>query len=145
MTTDEHHEHHEHDDDIADLDAQSSAEEFAAAFVHHLGRTPVRDLVIQAMATLADAAGIRMGLGPEGAAVADLAQARTAVEILRALVAVTEQELGQAVARPFREPLAQLQLAFAKIAEANTGAGDAPPVQPDPASRLWVPPGGRPE
>jgi hypothetical protein len=138
----------EHDDHMDDVDANSSAEEFAAAFVHHLGRTPVRDLVIQAMATLADAAGIRMGLGPEGAEVADLAQARTAVEILRVLIAVTDQELGQAVARPFREPLAQLQLAYAKIAEANTGpaaAAETPPTQPDPASRLWVPPGGRPE
>ena len=138
----------EHDDHMDDVDANSSAEEFAAAFVHHLGRTPVRDLVIQAMATLADAAGIRMGLGPEGAEVADLAQARTAVEILRVLVAVTDQELGQAVARPFREPMAQLQLAYAKIAEANAGpaaAAETPPTQPDPASRLWVPPGGRPE
>lgn len=142
MTTDDHD---DTDPPIGDVDAQSSAEEFAAAFVHHLGRTPVRDLVIQAMATLADAAGIRMGLGPEGAEVADLAQARTAVEILRALVAVTEQELGQAVARPFREPLAQLQLAFAKIVEANAGAGEPAAPQPDPASRLWVPPGGRPE
>lgn len=136
----------EHDEYIGDVDAQSSAEEFAAAFVHHLGRTPVRDLVIQAMATLADAAGIRLGLGPEGQEVADLPQARTAIEILRALVAVAEQELGQAAVRPFREPLAQLQLAYAKIAEASAPGGtEAPPAPSDPASRLWVPPGGRPE
>jgi len=136
----------EYDEHIGDVDAQSSAEEFAAAFVHHLGRTPVRDLVIQAMATLADAAGIRMGLGPEGQEVADLPQARTAIEILRALVAVAEQELGQAAVRPFREPLAQLQLSYAKIAETGAGsAAERPPAQPDPASRLWVPPGGRPE
>ena len=136
----------EHDEYSGDVDAQSSAEEFAAAFVHHLGRTPVRDLVVQAMATLADAAGIRLGLGPEGREVADLPQARTAIEILRALVAVAEQELGQAAVRPFREPLAQLQLAYAKIAEASAAGGtEAPPAPPDPASRLWVPPGGRPE
>ncbi len=136
----------EHDEYIGDVDAQSSAEEFAAAFVHHLGRTPVRDLVVQAMATLADAAGIRMGLGPEGQEVADLPQARTAIEILRALVAVAEQELGQAAVRPFREPLAQLQLAYAKIAEAGAvGPTERPQAPPDPASRLWVPPGGRPE
>lgn len=127
-------------------DTQEQAEEFAAALIHHLGRAPVRDLVIQAMATLADAAGIRMGLGPEGPAVADLAQAHSAIEVLRALVAVSEQELGAAVARPFREPLAQLQLAYARIVEANPGAGPAPGEAPgpDPSSRLWVPPGGRP-
>lgn len=129
-----------------EADAQAASEEFAAAFVHHLGRTPVRDLAIQAMATLADAAGIRMGLGPEGAAVADLAQARTAIEILRALVAVADHELGAAATRPFREPLAQLQLAYAKIAEANAAPGDATPApEPDPSTRLWVPPGGRSE
>ncbi len=139
MSTDD-----EHDEYTGEVDAESSAEEFAAAFVHHLGRTPVRDLVIQAMATLADAAGIRMGLGPEGAAVADMSEARTAIEILRALQAVAEQELGQASVRPFREPLAQLQLAYAKIAERNAGGGQTA-AAPDPASRLWVPPGGRPE
>lgn len=124
-------------------DPQAASEEFAAAFVHHLGRTPVRDLAIQAMATLADAAGIRMGLGPEGAAVADMAQARTAIEILRALVTAADQELGAAATRPFREPLAQLQLAYAKLAESNAAPGGHP--EPDPSSRLWVPPGGRTE
>lgn len=126
-------------------DPQGPSEEFAAAFVHHLGRTPVRDLVIQAMATLADAAGIRMGLGPEGDAVADLGQARTAIEMLRALVAAADQELGAAATRPFREPLAQLQLAFAKLAEAPQGPDGGPQAGPDAGSRLWVPPGGRPE
>ena len=145
MTTDQHDEHNDH---IVDVDAQSSAEEFAAAFVHHLGRTPVADLVIQALATLTDAAGIRMGLGPEGSAVADLGQARTALEILRALVLAVEQELGQETARPFREPLAQLQLAYAKLVERTAGAGatgETTGARPESSGRLWVPPGGRPE
>jgi hypothetical protein len=138
----------EHRNEMTDAEPEGSPEEFAAAFVHHLGRTQVRDLVIQAMATLVDAAGIRLGLGPEGPAVADLAQARTAIEILRALVAVADQELGSAATRPFREPVAQLQLAYARIAETN--AGTAPPARgpgtpPDPSGRLWVPPGGRGE
>jgi hypothetical protein len=138
----------EHEHDTTDPEQEPSSEEFAAAFVHHLGRTPVRDLIIQAMATMADAAGIRMGLGPEGPAVADLAQARTAIEILRALVVVADQELGPAAIRPFREPLAQLQLAYAKIAEANPGAvppPGPPPAESGPSSGLWVPPGGRAE
>jgi hypothetical protein len=122
----------------------AASEEFAAAFVHHLGRTPVRDLALQAMATLADAAGIRMGLGPEGDAVADLGQARTAIELLRAMVAAADQELGAAATRPFREPLAQLQLAYSKIAEAQHESENGP-VPGDASGRLWVPPSGRNE
>jgi hypothetical protein len=123
---------------------EAASDEFAAAFVHHLGRTPVRDLALQAMATLADAAGIRMGLGPEGDAVADLGQARTAIELLRAMVVAADQELGAAATRPFREPLAQLQLAYSKIADANQESR-AEHGPGDQSGRLWVPPSGRNE
>jgi len=138
-----------------------TAEEFAAAMVHRLGRIPVRDVVFQTMATLADISGIRLGLGPEGDAVRDLQQARHAIEALRALLQVAEAEFGPAQARPFREPLAQLQLMYAQLTESGAGEGQegtpaggaapggepgagAPPQEPprDPgaAGRLWVPP-----
>ncbi len=137
--------------------APPTQEEIAAAFVQRLGRTPVRDIVMQTMATMTDVAGIRLGLGPEGDVVKDLEQARLAIESLHALMGVAEREIGQASARPFRDPLAQLQMAFAQIAEADgvavsggTEAGGAGPAAPggaaagqkppdDPASRLWVP------
>jgi Domain of unknown function (DUF1844) len=131
-------------------------EEYAAALVQRLGRIPVRDVVFQTMATLADMASIRMGLGPEGDEVGDLQQARHAIEALRALMEMAEAEFGAAQARPFREPLAQLQNFYAHLVEAGVSgeptegapadAGPAPaeaPPQPpadDPASRLWVPP-----
>jgi hypothetical protein len=139
-------------------------EEYAAAMVYRLGRIPVRDVLLQTMATLADMSGIRLGLGPEGDTVRDLAQARHAIEALRALLGVVEAELGPAQARPFREPLAQLQLMYAHLAEGGAGPGEegdgpepgggeggGPPPEPGPepprdpgaASRLWVPPGAR--
>jgi hypothetical protein len=126
-----------------------------------LGRTPVRDVMVQTMATFTDMAGIRLGLGPEGEARRDLGQARLAIEALRALVTVSDTHLGAEYARAFREPLTQLQLAYARVAEAapagergEEGADEErPPAQPreaptprpepDPASRLWVPPGTR--
>lgn len=129
-------------------------EEIAAAFVHRLGRTPVHDIIMQTMATMTDVAGIRLGLGPEEDEVKDLGQARLAIETLRALMGVAEANMGQAASRPFRDPLAQLQMAYAKIAEAEgqggaegdatDGPGPGPgggqnPPGPDPASRLWVP------
>ena len=135
-------------------------EELAAAFARQLGRTPVRDVLLQTMATFADMAGIRLGLGPEGDERRDLAQARQSIEVLRALVDVAEEQVGAAQARPFREPLAALQLAYARAAEGGAadggaaggegagapGAPDAPPgeeARSDAASRLWVPPGTR--
>mgnify|MGYP005855089125 CR=1 FL=1 len=130
-------------------------EELAAAMARQLGQIPVRDLVLQSMATFADVAGIRLGLGPEGDGPRDLAQARHAIECLRALVSVAEQELGAAAARPFRDPLAQLQLIYARLAEGGEASaasppgeepasGQAPPGSEPPsggaAGRLWVPP-----
>jgi hypothetical protein len=143
--------------------AEPSAEEIAMALVERLGATPVRDITLQTMATFVDVAGVRLGLGPQGDDVRDLAQARQAIEILRALLGVAEHEIGAAQVRPFREPLAQLQLAYARMSEGGEGGGEdagppageapggggpqtqpgGPPPGPDPASRLWVPPGSR--
>jgi len=133
-------------------------EELAAAFAEQLARTPVRDLLLQTMATFTDMAGVRLGLGPAGEGARDLAQARQAIETLRALIEVADRELGAAQARPFREPLAMLQMAYARLVEARPPGGGAeaaeapvaehppPPASApadDPASRLWVPPGTR--
>ncbi len=124
-------------------------EELAAAFAEQLARTSARDLLLQTMATFTDMAGIRLGLGPAGAAALDLGQARQAIETLRALLEVAERELGAAQVRPFREPLAALQMAYARAVEAppeDPGPPAPPPGGPppdDPASRLWVPPGSR--
>jgi Domain of unknown function (DUF1844) len=135
----------------------------AAMLAERLARTPVRDVLLQSMATFIDMAGIRLGMGPTGDEARDLTQARQAIETLRALVGVAEQELGAAQVRPFREPLAVLQMAYAQAVERPDGgeageAGEAGPEGPpggpgpdpppapagdDPASRLWVPPGAR--
>jgi Domain of unknown function (DUF1844) len=139
-------------------DPQVTVEELAAALAEQLSRTSVRDLLLHTMATFTDMAGIRLGLGPGGDEVADLPQARQAIETLRALLEVADRELGPAQARPFREPLAALQMAYARAVEGSSPAGgaeaaDAAPESPppsagdrppdDPASRLWVPPGTR--
>jgi Domain of unknown function (DUF1844) len=130
---------------------QPTPEELAAALAERLARTPVRDVLLQSMATFIDMAGIRLGYGPGGEEHRDLVQARQAIEALRALLGVAERELGAAQVRPFKEPLAQLQMAYARAAEApqqpapaeERPAGEAAPPRDDPASRLWVPPGAR--
>jgi hypothetical protein len=136
-------------------------EDLAAEFAERLARTPVRDVLLQSMATFIDMAGIRLGMGPAGDQPRDLVQARQAIESLRALLGVAERELGAAQVHPFKEPLAVLQMAYARAAEAPKqdepgeggpppagGAGEGPPsaggpgsAGADAASRLWVPPG----
>jgi hypothetical protein len=115
------------------------------AMVRRLAETPVHDVVMQTMATFADMAAIRLGLGPEGEADADLPQARLAIEALRGLLAVAEEHIGPAAGRPFREPLAALQMAFARAAEAaeaaraQAEAGGAAGGEAE--GGLWTPPG----
>lgn len=121
-------------------------EEMEAMLADRLARTPVRDVLLQCMATFVDMAGVRLGMGPAGNEARDLPQARQAIEALRALLGVAEQELGAAQVRPFKEPLAVLQMAFSRASEervdpAPPDAPPAPPPAPDAASRLWVPPG----
>lgn len=124
---------------------EPTQEEMAALLAERLARTPVRDVLLQCMATFIDMAGVRLGMGPTGDDARDLAQARQAIEALRALLGVAEHELGAAQVRPFKEPLAVLQMAFSRAseeqAEAPAGEAGAPPPAPDAASRLWVPPG----
>ena len=144
--------------DEPDAERQPKAEELAAIVAEQLARTSVRDLLLQTMATFADMASIRLGFGPAGGGARDLTQARQAIEALRGLIEVAERELGAAQARPFREPLAALQMAYARAVEGppsgepgegGEGAGGGPSPGPggqppdDPASRLWVPPGTR--
>ena len=123
-----------------------------------LARTPVRDMLLQSMATFIDIAGIRLGLGPTGDEARDLAQARQAIEALRALLRWSSRSSAPAQARPFREPLAVLQMAYARAVEgpgasaAGAPPGGPPEGPPPPAAaaprairpiRLWVPPGTR--
>ena len=114
-----------------------------------LAAAPVRDILLQTMGTFTDLAGVRLGYGPERHAHRDLAQARLAIEVLRALIAVADAELGAAQTRPFREPLAQLQLLYAHEAEADA-TREAQAETPEPGgegeqeSGLWTPGGDTP-
>ena len=100
-------------------------EEMAAAeMLRRLMMTPVQDVVFQTMATFTDMAAIRMGLGPRGEEDFDLPQAGLAIESLRALLAVTNAIMGEEAAKPFAEPLSQLQMAFAELVEQAKAASE---------------------
>lgn len=137
---------------------EPTPEEFAAAFAERLARTPVRDVLLQTMATFVDMGAIKLGMGPSGDDARELNEARMAIEALGALLGVANRELGAEDIEPFLEPLSALRMTYVQAVEALTPeergeapVGEAPPPpppvapppppQPDPGSRLWVPPG----
>jgi hypothetical protein len=129
-----------------DRAGEPTADELLQEMARRLAAAPVRDILLQTMGTFTDLAGVRLGYGPEREAHRDLGQARLAIEVLRALIAVADEELGAAQARPFREPLAQLQLLYAQEAEAEAaraaGAeGEADAADGTEGGGLWTPGG----
>ena len=114
-----------------------------------LKKIRVEDVLLQTAATLIDVAARRMGLAEEDGP-KQMDQAKLAIDAIRALQPLMTEEQQAAV----REPLSQLQMAYAREAGAGAppageGGGEpreepAPPgPQRPPGSHggLWVPPG----
>jgi hypothetical protein len=130
-----------------------SEEELRARFDEELRRITVRDVLLQTVVSLVNLAGQRLGLAEGAQDMRDLGQVRTAIEAVRALLPLVEEEDPDQL-KPVRDALAQLQMVYAR----EVGAGGAPPAgeaperppagEPPPAPRrpggpggLWVPPG----
>ncbi len=115
-----------------------------------LKKIRVEDVLLQTAATLIDLAARRMGLaeddGPK-----QLDQAKLAIDAIRALQPLMTDEQQAAL----REPLSQLQMAYAREAQAPAEApASAPEEASKPAeepeddeerakarSKIWTPPG----
>ena len=135
--------------------AQPSEEELRARLEEELRRITVRDVLLQTVVSLVNLGGQRLGLGEGAEEMRDLGQVRLAIEGVRALLPLLEEENPEQV-KPVREALAQLQMVYAR----EVGAGGQPPPgggptgeerppaadPPEqqggpPRSGLWVPPG----
>ena len=107
------------------------------------------------MVSLINLAGQRLGLGEDGDEVRDLGQVRMAIEAVRALMPLLEEENPEQV-KPVRDALSQLQMVYAREAGGaapgggeqgggGPGGGGEPPPKPQPRTGgpggLWVPPG----
>ena len=114
---------------------QPTDEEMRAAFEEQLGKLHVEDVILQALVTLVNLGGRRLGLAGDPAE-RDLAQARMAIDAVRGLLPVLPGE----DLRPLRDALAQLQMAYAR--EVGTGAAPPPPGPPPPPGS--PPPPGAP-
>jgi hypothetical protein len=133
---------------------QPSEEELRAQLEEELRRISVRDVLLQTIVSLVNLGGQRLGLAPGAEDMRDTGQARLAIEGVRALLPLVEEQDAEQV-RPIRDALSQLQLAYAQLA----GTGDIPepgppgsqqpeqqppeqgPERPTGAGGLWVPPG----
>jgi hypothetical protein len=98
-------------------------EEEMRAYEAELKRIAVVDVTIQTAVSLINLGGRRLGLSPGAEDERDLEQVRDAIDAVRGLMPVlerrAERELG-----PLRDALAQLQMAYAREAQA-AGPTDA--------------------
>jgi hypothetical protein len=114
-----------------------------------LKKLRVEDVLLQTAATLIDLAARRMGL-VEGDGPKQLDQAKLAIDAIRALAPLMTEEQQAAI----REPLSQLQMAYAREAQGGEPPepkGEAPPPKAEPEpddaerakarSKIWTPPG----
>jgi hypothetical protein len=131
---------------------QPSEEELRAAYEAELSRITSADMVLQATVSLLNIGARRLGLvGPDlqdsqqASPERDLEQVRDAIDAVRGLMGVIERRAPQE-ARPLRDALSQLQMAYAREsqpaapAQTQTGGQGAPAGGP-PAN----PPGAQPE
>jgi len=130
---------------------EPSEEEMRAALEEELRRVRVEQVVTEATVSILNVAVLRAGLVPGSEGDRDLDQARLGIEAVRALLPLVEQTLGPEQARPIRDALSQLQMAYVQAVSAGApeapaapeAASREPPSEgPGPAQRsgrLWVP------
>jgi len=128
-------------------------EEMRAALEEELKRVRVEQVVTEATVSILNVAVLRAGLVPGSEGERDLDQTRMGIEAVRALLPLVEQALGAEQARPIRDALSQLQMAYAQAVQAGGADAAEPAAAPEASSeepaegpgpaqrsgRLWVP------
>ena len=118
---------------------EPTEEEMRAALEEELKRVRVEQMVTEATVSILNVAVLRAGLVPGSEGEQDLGQTRMGIEAVRALLPLVEQALGAEQARPIRDALSQLQMAYVRAASGAEPGADAPGAPPAPES-----PGGQP-
>lgn len=134
---------------------QPTEEEMRAALEEELRRVRVEQVVTEAAVSILNVSVMRAGLVPGREDAVDLGQVRYGIEAVRVLLPLVEQAVGAEQAKPIRDALSQLQVAYVRASEGgrppSEQAGE-PEKQPgegqqgEPGSgpaqrsgRLWVP------
>jgi hypothetical protein len=103
---------------------QPTEEEMRAALAEELRRVRVEQVVLEATVSILNVAVMRAGLVPGSESERDLDQVRFGIEAVRSLLPLVEQVAGDQ-ARPIRDALSQLQMAYVQAREAGGGEPDA--------------------
>ena len=133
---------------VSEQERPPTEEELRAAYEAELKKVRVEDVVVQTVVSLINLAGRKAGLAPGTEDERDPEQVHQAIEAIRALWPQIEAALGEE-AKPLRDALSQLQLAYTRIAgqpaqapAGEPGAADEPKPGQGPAQssgKLWVP------
>jgi hypothetical protein len=128
---------------------QPSEEELRAAYEAELSRITSADMMLQAAVSLLNIGSFRLapkappagaaGQAPPSVAGDDLEQVRDAIDGVRALLEILERRIPNEL-KPLRDALSQLQMAYAREAQAGGAAAQSAPAQP-PASEPQTPAG----
>jgi len=93
-----------------------------AAYEAEMSRIASADMILQAVVSLLNIGGYRLGLSPgrdqSPGAARDLEQVRDAIDGARALLPILERRMPNEL-RPLRDALSQLQMAYAREAGTN--------------------------
>jgi hypothetical protein len=95
-------------------------------------------MILQSAVSLLNLGGRRLGLAPGSEGERDLGQVRDAVDGVRALLEILERSAPAQELRPLRDALSQLQMAYARAAQA--GGADAGAAAPQPGAEQGAQP-----
>ena len=98
---------------------EPTEEQLREAFEEQMRHVRVEDVILQTVATLVNLGAQRLGLTGEAGVEPDLGQVQLAIEGARALAPLCPEDQQPAI----RQALSQLQMAFAREAQAGQAAG----------------------
>jgi len=107
----------------ADFDAEFGADE-----IRDIGEVPAVELINTVCVHLMSAAAVKLGLAdsPDAASDIDLDEARKLISALAGLVVAAAPEISNTHARPLRDGLRSLQLAFREASHFPDAPGAGP-------------------
>jgi hypothetical protein len=123
---------------------QPSEEELRAAYEAELSRITSAEVILQAAVSLLNLGGRRLGLAPGAEGERDLEQVRDAIDGVKALLGILERS-APAELRPLREALSQLQMAYAREAQAPSAAGPSAQGKQPPGQQSAPAAEGKPD
>lgn len=114
-------------------------DELRAAYEAEIKRLRVQDIVVQTIVSLVNLGGRRAGFVPGAEDERDLEQVRVAIEGVRALLPLVEEELGPEAAT-IRQAISQLQMMYARAAGTEGAAPEGEPPPPGAGEQQPPPP-----